>query len=526
MTMPFKNLTWTPIALWILATPLLGQETPETWYESGQERVEKNLSLRQRSGEAPLAKNIILFIGDGMGISTVTAARILAGQLEGKMGEEHELFFETFPNLALAKTYNTNAQVPDSAGTMSAIVTGVKTDRGLISVNQYANRGDCNSVDGNVVETFLEKAELKGMSTGVVSTARITHATPAANYSHSMDRDHEDDRDASRLRNAGDCSDIAKQLIEFSENISGSDGLEVVLGGGRRSFIPRIENADPETGEPGERLDNRDLTLEWIERYENSSYIWNKEQFDAVDPSSTDHLLGLFNSSHMQYSPDIEADVGGEPTLSEMTAKAISILSRNDKGFYLNVEAGRIDHAHHATNPYRALHDTIELAKAVETAYGMVDLEDTLIIVTADHSHVFTIAGYPKRGNPILGKVVGTDSSGEPRSEPSLAADELPYTTLGYANGRVNYEQPEEDAADAAHAAPSSMATRSDLSQIDTTHKDYRPETLIPMLSETHAGEDVAIYAAGPGSDLIRGVMEQHVIFHVMMEATRMGIRQ
>ena len=523
MTTPFRTLSWSPIVLWTLVMPLSGQETPEKWYDSGRQRVERNLSLRQASGEVPIAKNVILFIGDGMGISTVTAARILAGQLEGNTGEEYELFFETFPNLALAKTYNTNAQVPDSAGTMSAIVTGVKTDRGLISVNQYANRGDCNSVEGNIVETFLEKAELKGMSTGVVSTARITHATPAANYSHSMERDHEDDRDASRLRTAGDCSDIAKQLIEFSENIPGSNGLEVVLGGGRRSFIPRIENADPETGRPGERLDNRDLTLEWIERHENSSYVWNKEQFDSIDPSSIDHLLGLFNSSHMQYASDIKVDVGGEPTLSEMTAKAISILSRNDRGLYLNVEAGRIDHAHHATNPYRALHDTIELAKAVKTAYDMVDVEDTLIIVTADHSHVFTIAGYPKRGNPILGKVVGIDSSGEPRSEPSLGADELPYTTLGYTNGRVNYELPERDTTD---TLPTRIASRSDLSQVDTTHEDFRPETLIPMGSETHAGEDVAIYAAGAGSDLVRGVIEQHVIFHIMMEATKMELRR
>ena len=525
MTYLSKTLVWCPIALWASAMSLSAQETPEKWYDAGQQRVERNLSFRSEAGSFPTAKNVILFVGDGMGISTVTAARIMAGQLEGNPGEEHELFFETFPNVALSKTYNTNAQVPDSAGTMSAMVTGVKTDRGIISVNQYASRGDCDSVNGNIVETFLEKAERKGMSTGVVTTARVTHATPAANYSHSMERDHEDDRDASRLRNAGDCPDIARQLIEFTENVPGSDGLEVVLGGGRRSFMPRAEYADPETGQPGERLDNRNLILEWTEKYENSAYAWNKEQFDSIDPNTTDHLLGLFNSSHMQYSPDINEDVGGEPTLTEMTAKAIEILQRNENGFYLNVEAGRIDHAHHAQNPYRALYDTIELAKAVKIAYEMVNLEETLIIVTADHSHVFTIAGYPKRGNPILGKVVGTDPGGEPKTEPTLAMDELPYTTLGYANGRVNPEPPEHDASDTAHSG-TRMVSRNDLSQVDTTRQDFRPEALIPMRSETHAGEDVAIYAAGPGSDLIRGVMEQHVIFHVMMEATKMATPQ
>ena len=139
-----------------------------------------------------------------MGVSTVTAARILAGQLEGNPGEEHELSFETFPNVALAKTYNTDAQVPDSAGTMTAMVTGVKSDRGIISINQNVERGDCSTKAGNELQTFLELAETKGMSTGVVSTARLTHATPAANYAHSMERDFEDDGDAENLRNAGD----------------------------------------------------------------------------------------------------------------------------------------------------------------------------------------------------------------------------------------------------------------------------------------------------------------------------------
>ena len=167
-----KNKTIWPVYLMLsLAAPIFAQESAEMWYKEGREVVERNLSYRYTDIEVPFAKNVILFVGDGMGVSTVTAARILEGQLNGNYGEENELFFETFPNVALSKTYNTDSQVPDSAGTMSAMVTGIKTDRGVLSVNQKVTRSNCNSSLGNEVPTFLEIAEQKGMSTGIVSTA-------------------------------------------------------------------------------------------------------------------------------------------------------------------------------------------------------------------------------------------------------------------------------------------------------------------------------------------------------------------
>ena len=498
------------------------QESEETWYASGQAAVARNLELRAASHGT--ARNVILFVGDGMGVSTVTAARIMEGQLLGGTGEEHTLSFEQFPNLALSKTYNTNQQIADSAGTMTAMATGVKTKAGVISVNQQAIRGDCQSQSGNHLLTFLERAENHGLATGVVTTARITHATPAANYAHSMERNYEDDGDSNQVSNAGECSDIARQLIEFAGNSTDSDGLEVAMGGGRRSFIPQSA-IDPEYGSRGARLDGRNLTAEWVNSHANSAYVWNQGQFDAVDPDTTDHLLGLFEPSHMQYDHDRPVDKAGEPSLSQMTAKAIDILSRNDKGFFLQVESGRIDHAHHATNPFRALLDTIELSRAVRTAMDKVDLSETLIIVTADHSHVFTIAGYATRGNPILGKSVGNDSSGEPRGEPGLAADDLPYTTLGYANGRGFHQLPDSNSADVINGQEINLSRRADLTDIDTTDPGFHSEVTVPMGSETHGGEDVAIYAIGPGSDLIRGVMEQNVIFHVMMEASQLEQR-
>ena len=185
----------------------------------------------------------------------------------------------------------------------------------------------------------------------------------------------------------------------------------MVLGGGRAQFMP-VTTPDPEyPARHGSRQDGRSLIDEWLAAQPGSAYVWNRQQFDAIEPATTRHLLGLFEPSDMQYETDRRA--GDEPSLAEMTAKAIGILRNNRKGFYLMVEGGRIDHAHHAGNAYRALTDTLALADAVRTAQQLTDPRDTLIIVTADHSHVFTLAGYAKRGNPILGPVIepGKDRS-------------------------------------------------------------------------------------------------------------------
>jgi len=498
-------------------------ESSLAWYAQGEQATADAMVVARNaiSNSRRRAKNIILFVGDGMGVSTVTAARIYAGQLNGKSGEENRLFFETFPYQALAKTYNTNQQTPDSAGTMTAMMTGMKSKAGVISVGQNMLRGDCSNINGNTLTTALEHAEKIGMSTGIVSTARLTHATPAATYAHVPERGYEDDRDAAKYADVSGCTDIASQLIDLKDRYG--DGLEVALGGGRKNFIKRIEGADPENGGQGERQDGRDLTAEWLTDYSNSAYVWNQAQFDAIDAASTDHLLGLFNMSHMEYEEDRANDAGGEPSLSEMTGKAIEVLEKNKKGFFLHVESGRIDHAHHAGNAQRALMDTVEFANAVQKAYEMTDPKDTLIIVTADHSHVFTIAGYPTRGNPILGKVIGNDSAGNPNAAPQLAHDDMPYTTLGYTNGLGFADL--ETGGDTRYAEPGAAGTRTDLTHVDTEGQGFHQEAMVPLGSETHAAEDVAIYASGPGASLFQGTVEQNVIFHVMNKAGRLSKR-
>ncbi|TAK60458.1 alkaline phosphatase [Methylobacter sp.] len=499
------------------------EPTPENWFNAGHQAVIDAMHLNPNERHA---KNVILFIGDGMGISTITASRIYDGQQKGGLGEENSLSFEKLPYLALSKTYSVDQQTPDSAPTMTAIVTGVKTIGDSVSVNQFVVHSEpsANLVNANKLTTILEQAKEHDLSVGVVSTARITHATPAATYAHTANRDWEGDSD---LPAGATVADIAAQLVDF--NING--GIDVALGGGRTRFIPKTAT-DPEYGVAGKRKDGRDLTAEWVNKHSNAQYVWNKAQFDAIDPNTTDHLLGLFEPSHVHYEADrVAHDKAGEPSLTEMTTKAIDILKKNSNGYFLMVEGGRIDHAHHSGNAYRALTDTQQLSAAVQAAMEKTNSEDTLIIVTADHSHVFTIGGYPQRGNPILGLTQGVGAT-----EPDLDMLGLPYTTLNYANGtgytgNSNLQPAGSKSFKSAAGAwtsgseghnPASFLSavgRPLLNNALVQSPDYLQEVVIPLGAETHAAEDVAIFARGPKAHLFHGVMEQNVIYHVMAEA-------
>ena len=449
-------------------------------------------SVAKRAGAdfAPKAKNVILFVGDGMGVSTVTAGRIYAGQQKGVDGESYRLTMETLPWSAFSKTYSHDSQVADSASTATAMLSGVKTGSRTLGLRSGVAYGNCASAEGQSTDSLFEIAETAGLATGIVSTARITHATPAATYSESANRNWEDDTEVGET----DCKDIARQLIDWDAG----DGFEVVLGGGRSPFMP-ASVTDPETGEPaGQRVDGDNLIDAWTAKSADHAFVYDQAGFDAADFDSDAKILGLFEPSHMQYALDRAEDDAGEPSLAELTQAAITRLSREEDGYVLLVEGGRIDHAHHGVNAARALGDTVALDEAVAAALEMTDAEDTLVIVTADHSHTMTIAGYPARGNDILGKVA-YGPGGVARAEDGKA-----YTTLGYANGQTGCPPGEEDCA------------REDLSSVDTTEKDFNQQALVFMGSETHAGEDVPVFASGPGAELIRGVIEQHEIFHVM----------
>ncbi len=449
-------------------------------------------------GRSPMerpAKNVILFIGDGMGVTTVTAARIFDGQSQGLSGEEHWLAFERFPNVALVKTYNTNQQVPDSAGTATAMVSGQKTRAGVVNVAAEVQRRDCEGALANPLRHIGEIAQERGLAVGFVTTTRVTHATPAVLYAHSPERDWEADWPIPPVDWQHGCRDIAYQLL----NPASGRGVDIAMGGGSREFYG---------SDKGGRRKNpqEDLVSEWLSRDSNRRYIQSAEQLQTLTPG--EQVLGLFAASHMTFVAARQSD-SQEPTLAEMTSAAIDLLQASSDGYFLMVEGGRIDHAHHDGKPGYALLEVQAFNQAVEVALAKADLDDTLILVTADHSHVLTMSGYPTRGNPILGLVVGNDKSGEAKTAPNLAADGQPYATLGYANGPGAVTQLPRPAPETGIAAVAQALVPLSSVGIDGSLSD----------DETHSGEDVALYSIGPGAERVRGVMEQSQIFTIMMDA-------
>ncbi|PIK58321.1 hypothetical protein BSL78_04762, partial [Apostichopus japonicus] len=491
--------------IWIIVAVIVQialSQRAQHWNDEAKIALNEALRLEMDWG---VAKNVILFLGDGMDITTQTAARIFKGQRKGETGEEGYLRWHKFPYVALSKTYNTDRQVPDSAGTGTAYLTGVKTKFGTIGFDDGIVRYDCATEQVGVPqESIGVRADKEGKATGFISTTRVTHASPANLYAHVADRNWESDDDLTEEAVNLGCTDIASQFIE------NAGFFKVVLAGGRREMTP-VGQADPEYPEKeGQRLDNRDLIQEWVDSKENmnAQYVWNLDDFNGVNPDDTDYLLGLFEPSHMNYERDRELDAAGEPSIAEMTEKAIQILSKDEDGYFLFVEGGRIDHGHHAGVAYNALLDTLAFEEAVEKALDMVDLKETLVIVTADHGHVMTMAGYPSRGNPILGK-----------NDIYMGDDGLPFSTLAYMNG---------PGAPQVHEAFNKTGKRPDLTNVDTEDPHYLQDALVPLveLEETHGGQDVGIFAIGPMAHLFHGVHEQTYVNHVMRYASCLDYKE
>jgi alkaline phosphatase len=189
-----------------------------------------------------------------------------------------------------------------------------------------------------------------------------------------------------------------------------------------------------------------------------------------------------------------------------MTEAALKVLKQNSNGYFLMVEGGRIDHALHGTNAKRALEDTIAFDEAIKRALALVDLKDTLVVVTADHDHTMTFNGYSHKGNPILGKVTDLKQT-KVQGAPVLAkaSDSLPYTTLVFGNGGGPHR-----------------ATRDDLTSVDTTADDYLQEVGVPLGnpgSETHGGGDVMLLSGGAGSSGFKGTLDNTKVFGLLKSA-------
>lgn len=367
-------------------------------------------------------------------------------------------------------------------------------------MNAKVKLGDCaKQSEENWTESIARWAQKSCKATGIVTTTRITHASPAGTYAHSAHRYWENDFEMEE--DGCDSSlldDIAEQLV-YGET---SKNFKIMLGGGRGGF--RNATVQDEEGQFGFRLDGKDLIEEWkTERNKDgkATFIFDRNGLRNLDFENTDFVLGLFEPDHMKYYLDVKNQnlKYTEPSLSEMTVAAIKMLQKEENGYFLFVEGGLIDQAHHYNYARYSMEETAEFSKAIDVARQMTSESDTLIVVTADHSHVLTYSGAPDRDSPILQNAEVSDSDG------------LPYSTLSYANGP-------------GHATTYHLnGSRVDTSTFDFTNPRLQFSATVPRTKDTHAGDDVGVWASGPKAHLFTGVYNQNSIPLLMAHVLQVG---
>jgi alkaline phosphatase len=403
------------------------------------------------NGEAP--KNIILMIGDGMGASQVTLTRLSKG----------ELAMDSFAVGGTMTTYPlpSSGTITDSAAAGTALATSFKTDNGIIS----------QSPEGKNYYTVLEKAQDDGKSTGLVTTTRITHATPAVFASHILDRDAE--------------TEIADQFVEAD--------VDVLLGGGLRHFIPQSQSGS-------KRKDDRDLTKE----FQSKGYIYVNNTTDLLVNKEAPKLLGLFTKSHMSY--ELDRNATQEPSLAEMTEVAIDILSKNSEGFFLMVEGGRIDHASHANDAATTVADTKAFDDAVVVALNFAKVQgETLVIVTADHKTGGLAIG---RGNEQWCKpevLNGVKASAEERLAPLLKQDtskEAIRQVFEKYTGITDLSDEEIAGIQAGLVAGEGYAITDPIVEVVNSRAH------VGWTTHEHDGTAVPIFAYGPEAELFGGFID------------------
>jgi alkaline phosphatase len=474
----------TTLACASLLAALAGCATPPPPHGPGP------ASITSQSQALPRARNVIFFLGDGMGINTLTAARIFA------VGESGELTIDTLPESAFVKTFSNNAQVTDSAASMSAYMTGVKQDNGVISMS-----ADTRSIapgpglssrcdNGHPVPTLAELARQHGLAAGVVTTTSVTDATPAATYAHACHR---------KLEN-----DIAAALVPGGAgyNAALGGGMDLVFGGGSQFFRPAAQG--------GKRADGRDLLAELAAR--GYRVATSPAQLQALSSGSPQPAIALFAPNDLSF--EAERDPAAQPSLTEMTTRAIDLLSQRPNGFFLVVEGGLIDHALHQTLAKRALQETVSYNDALKAAIERMrqldpGLKNTLIVATADHDHTLLINGYsPRTGkttpaNPGVLGLVRNLADGKVK----LDKDGAPYTILGFGTGE--------------HRVAGSRASQAGLTDAVVGGDDYHQEAVIRTRAgaETHGGTDVYLGAIGQGAELFRGTIDNTRVFSLIKTA-------
>nr|WLK66394.1 glutathione S-transferase [Eocanthecona furcellata] len=451
------------------------------WKKTSYDDLQESLHIKHNKR---VAKNVILFIGDGMGPNTITAARIY------KESKEGYLYWEKFDHVGALKTYSNNKLVTDPGCSATALFAGVKANSGTLGLSSDVKRNDCfqSIIEGNRVITIAKMAQDAGKATGIVTNGRITHATTAAMYAHSANKDWECDTNMPYI--APQCKDIARQLVEDEPG----KNFNVIMGGGRQQLMtdsPSIPEDPVEGNKTSTRADNRNLIAEWIRQKEVEGVRYTipktKKELLGLDPNQTDYLLGIFQNDHFPFASKVNYTVKNIPSLEEMATTAVKVLSNNKRGFVLMVANALIDKAHQSRRSREASDETFELSKAVEGTMKLLEAagikNDTLVIVTSSHSDTLTISGTPDVGSDILEtpKVDITDGA------------VLDYATVK----KNNYFD----------SAVSGGVVRE-----DTTLKE-----------NTNGGNDVFVYATGPYSYLFHRIHEQTYVPEVIQYASRIG---
>ncbi|QDR80970.1 alkaline phosphatase [Sporomusa termitida] len=446
------------------------------------------------------AKNVILFVGDGMSLQARQMARILSqGITEGKYNDL--LAMEKLSNTAIITTSGYDSLVTDSANSASAYATGHKAV--VNAMGTYAN-STADPFDDPNVENIVELVKRsRGMATGLVSTANITDATPAAMVAHTRKRAEQ--------------NFIAETMLDPRHR------PDVILGGGSRHFLP--------LSTPGsKRTDNKNI----IDEFKKLGYRFSGTKSELLaTPPNTDKLLGLYQLDNMNVyldremlkNPKVLGGFDDQPTLMDMTQTAIDTLSKNPKGFFLMVEGASIDKQLHAMDWQRATYDTIELDKSIAIAKEFARKnKDTLIVVVADHAHGASITGtyheldgkkgreavriYANAGWPTF---ADNDKDGFPDS-PS------PDITLAvqYAN-HPDYK--EDYKFKAEPTVPAIMANNKAIANPQTSGEFYPGNIPSSDPSEVHSADDIILNADGPGADYFNGVMDNTEVFFGIVRA-------
>lgn len=462
------------------------------------------------------AKNVILLIADGMTSETITLGRIVSkGLTEGKFNGV--LTMDTMPEYGYISTSGYDSLVTDSANSASAYSTGQK---GVVnSMGIYAdNTSDPN--DDPRVENVVEYLNrTRNMAIGVVSTAEVEDATPAAMWSHT--------------RRRAQYEPILDQLFDDPTR-----QIDVLMGGGSAYFIPKST--------PGSRrTDERDI----LGQFSSAGYSIAATRAELNNAPNNARLLGLFHPSNMNVyidreqtrDPEVLGPYTDQPTLVEMTAKAINVLttlpdgSRN--GFFLMVEAGSVDKQLHPMDWERAIGDLIEFDKAVKVALDFAARNnDTLVVVTADHGHSVSVFGsYDTTKGPGNRDAVGTYELSRFPTYQDANGDGFPDSwtpsvvpAVGFGNRPDYYDDFLFNPRPLSPTIQDRNAPQGTTAYVPNPARDPNGILLSGNLprsasTEVHSADDIPLYASGPGSAYFNGFHDNTDVFFGIMTALGAG---